>query len=104
MNDYPTLESFFGGYMHQDWADDYPDEWAALDGFLADGPPENAQTFRTEIATLLAEHPIEDDVRRIVLDDLGSFCLVEVDGWKYRDWLTALSDHAAKSIGHPQAS
>jgi len=98
------LASFFGGYMHEDWNDDYPDEWAAVDGFLADGPPENAHVFRTEIAALLAEHPIEEDVRRIVLDELGSYCLVEVDGWKYRDWLTALSNHAAKTIGHPQAS
>jgi hypothetical protein len=90
--------------MHQDWLDDYPDEWAALDGFLADGPPENAQVFRTEIAALLADHPAEEDVRRIVLDDLGSCCLVEVDGWTYREWLQALSDHAAKVTGHPRAS
>jgi hypothetical protein len=90
--------------MHPDWHDDYPDEWAALDGFLADGPPENALTFRADIAALLAEHPVEEDVRRIVLDDLGSCCLVEVFGWTYRDWLKALSDHAAKAIGRPRAS
>jgi hypothetical protein len=43
-------------------------------------------------------------VRKIVLDDLGSYLLVEEDGWKYRDWLQALADHAAKATGHPQAS
>ena len=104
MTAYPTVGSFLGGYMHQDWYDEYPDEWAALDDFLADGPPENARAFRTEIGALLTEHPAEDDVRRIVLDELGSCCLVEVGGWKYRDWLKALSDRAAQSIGHPQAS
>ena len=104
MSPYPTLARFFGAYMHEDWNDDYPDEWAAVDGFLADGPPENLQRFRAEIAALLAEHPDEDDVRRIVLDELDSYCLVEVGGWKYRDWLQALSDRAAQSIGHPQAS
>jgi hypothetical protein len=56
------------------------------------------------VAALLAEHPAEEDVRRIVLDDLGSCCLVEVFGWKYRDWLQALSDHAAKAAGRPGAS
>lgn len=104
MTSYPTLARFFGAYMHQDWADDYLDEWAAVDGFLADGPPESLQLFRSEIAALLAEYPVEADVRHIVLDDLDSCCLVEVDGWKYRDWLKALSDHAAKAVGHPQAS
>ena len=104
MTDYPMLRHFFGAYMHQDWQDDYADEWAAVDGFLADGPPENIQRFRTEIAALLAEHPVEDEVRRIVLDDLDSCCLVEVDGWTYRDWLKALSDHAAKASGHTRAS
>jgi hypothetical protein len=104
MTPYPTLEQFLGGYLHLDWHDDYPDEWAAVDGFLADGPPENIQLFRAEIASLLTEHPAEEDVRRIVLDDLDSCYLADVNGWKYRDWLKALSDQAAKAIGHPQAS
>jgi len=104
MTRYFMLGSYLGAYLHQDWYDEYPDEWAALDDFLADGPPENAQVFRADIAALLAEHPAEEDVRRIVLDELGSSCLAEVDGWTYRDWLQALSDHAAKAIGHPRAS
>jgi hypothetical protein len=104
MTRYFMLGSYLGGYMHVDWHDEYPDEWAALDGFLADGPPENAQTFSADIASLLADYPAEDDVRRIIFDDLGSGYLAEVNGWKYRDWLQALSDHAAKSVGHPQAS
>jgi CdiI immunity protein len=101
---YPTLARFFGAYLHQDWNDDYADEWAAVHAFLADGPPENAQLFRAEISSLLAEHPAEEEVRQIVLDDLDSCCLVEVDGWTFRDWLKALSDQAAKAIRHPQAS
>jgi len=101
MTDYRMLGSYLGGYPHQDWHDDYPDIWAALDGFLADGPPENAHTLRADIAALLAEHPAEEDVRRIVLDDLGSCTLVEVFGWTYRDWLKAVSDHAAQAV--PQA-
>lgn len=101
---YPTLDHFFGGYMHQDWHDDYPDEWAALDAFVAEGPPEAADLFRAEIALLLTEHPSEDDVRKIVLDDLDSYYLADVNGWKYRAWMQALSDHAAKASGHSQAS
>lgn len=104
MTQYPTLEHFFGGYMHQDWRDDYADEWAAVDGFIADGPPEDPELFRAEIALLLNRHSSEKEIRKIVLDDLDSNYLADVSGWKYRDWLQALSDHAAKAIGHPRAS
>ncbi|MFL6164050.1 MAG: contact-dependent growth inhibition system immunity protein [Jatrophihabitantaceae bacterium] len=104
MTEYPTLWHFFGVYLYEDWPDDYADEWAAVDGFIADGPPEDPQLFRAEIAALLAEHPTEEEVRKIVLDDLGSYYLVEVRGWTYRDWLQALSDHAAKSLGYPRVS
>lgn len=100
---YPTLWQFFGGYMHQDWRDDYVDEWAALDDFLADGS-DVIKDFRREIEVLLTENRSEEELRRIVLDELGSSCMVEVNGWKYRDWLQALSDHAAKATGHPRAS
>jgi hypothetical protein len=104
MIDYPTLDHFFGCYMHQDWRDDYPDEWAAVDAFIADGGPGDAKLFRAEIAELLARHPTEQEVRRIVHEELESFYLADVSGWKYRDWLQALSDHVAKATGHPQAS
>ncbi|MFL6164049.1 MAG: contact-dependent growth inhibition system immunity protein [Jatrophihabitantaceae bacterium] len=104
MTEYPTLWHFFGAYLYQDWLDEYADEWAAVDGFIADCPPEYPRLLRAEIAALLAEHPTEEEVRKVVFDDLGSCYLAEVDGWKYRDWLKALSDHAAKAIGHPQAS
>lgn len=104
MTRYPTLWHFFGAYLHEDWQDDYVDEWAAVRGFIADGPAEDAQRFQTEISMLLAEHPSEDAVRGVVLDELGSYYLVDQAGWKYRDWLRALSDHASKAVGHPQAS
>ena len=103
MTEYPTLEQFFGGYLHQDWRDDYPDEWAALDDFLEDGP-EVVDSFRREVAVVLADYESEADLRQLVLDELGSFSMVEVRGWTYRAWLQALSNHAAKAIGHPRAS
>lgn len=103
MTDYPQLWQFFGGYMHQDWRDDYVDEWAAVEGFARDAPA-RVEALRAEIATLLTQHPSEEEVREIILDDLDSYYLVEVNGWKYRDWLQALSDHVEKAVGHPQAS
>ena len=104
MTQYPTLEHFFGAYLNEDWPDDYGNEWTAVDGFIADGPPEDPELFRAEIAQLLAEHPAEEEVRKIVLDDLECGFLADAAGWKYRAWLQALSDHAARATGHPRAS
>jgi hypothetical protein len=101
---YPTLDYFFGVYMHQDWADDYVDEWAAVDAFVAENPPEAPDLFRAEIALVFAKDPTEEGIRHLLLDDFGAAAMMENRGWKYRDWLQALSDHAAKATGHPQAS
>jgi hypothetical protein len=103
MTRYPLIKRFLGAYMHQDWHDDYADEWAAVADFMHDAPDEVAP-FQSEIAALLAEHQFEDQVKSVVLDELRSCYMPDVLGWKYRDWLKALSDHAAKTIGHPQAS
>ena len=104
MTGYPTLDHFFGVYLGEDWPDDYGSEWAAVDAFVAEGPPEDPGLFRAEIARLLAVHLSEEEVRKVILDDLHSCLSPEVDGWTYRDWLQALSDHVARATGHPQAS
>lgn len=39
MKQFPALYQFLGGYLHEDWADDYPDLWHAVDDFI-DGEPE----------------------------------------------------------------
>lgn len=101
MTEYPTLWQFFGGYLNPDWPDEYANEWAALDDYLTDDP-DSGPLFRGEVKRLLAEHPSEEAVREVIFEDLGSAFLAR--GWKYRDWLQALSDHVARATGHPRAS
>jgi hypothetical protein len=103
MTEYFNLSQFFGGYLNQDWPDEYSDEWAALDEFLRDNP-NAAKEFRPEIQTLLDQRLPEGELSRVIFYDLGCGFSAEVDGWKYRDWLQALSDYAAKAVGQPQAS
>jgi hypothetical protein len=103
MTAYPTLSYFFGGYMHPDWREDHPDEWAVLDDFTR-SDPQLTTKFCQEISQLLATNPSEDELRTLLLDEYLAAAMVESLGWKYRDWLKALSDHAAKAVGHPQAS
>jgi hypothetical protein len=103
MTAYPTLRYYFGAYMHQDWREDYADEWAALDDFMRSDPHLTAN-FCQEVSQLLATSPSEDDLRTLLLDEYLAAAMVENLGWKYRDWLKALSDYAAKAVGHPRAS
>jgi len=98
------LDYFFGGYMHQDWRSDYPDEWAALDHFIRSEPEGSGAGFCKEVAELLATAPSEAELRRLLLEDFGAAAMVENRGWKYRDWIQAMSDHVAKATDHPQAS
>jgi hypothetical protein len=103
MTEYFELSQFFGGYLNEDWPDDYADEWAALDDYLR-GSPGVAPAFCKEAQALLDEHLSEEELSRVIFYDFGCAFSAEVAGWKYRDWLKALSDYVAKAVGHPQAS
>ena len=103
MTDYPMLRHFFGAYMHQDWMDDSPDEWAVAEEFVRD-EPFSVAAFAAEMEQLLANCPEEDQLRHILLYDFAAAAMMENLGWKYRDWLQAMTDHMQKAAGHPQAS
>jgi hypothetical protein len=102
MTDYPMLRHFFGAYMHQDWHDEFPDEWAAADEFVRD-EPFSVATFIAEMGQFLANCPEEEQLSYKLLDDFGAAAMVENRGWKYRDWLQAMTDHMQKTAGHPRA-
>jgi hypothetical protein len=103
MTSYPTLWSFFGGYLHEDWHDDYADEWAALDEFLADAP-DQASGFVAEAKRLLSIALTEAELREVVLDELASYIALEETDWTYRSWLEALADRAGRRVGHAGAA
>ncbi|MFL6162244.1 MAG: contact-dependent growth inhibition system immunity protein [Jatrophihabitantaceae bacterium] len=103
MNDYPTLRHFFGAYLHEDWPDEFADEWAAADGFVRE-EPQAAPNFKAEMDQLLLSYPEEHQLRHMLLYDFGAAAMMENLGWKYRDWLQAMADHVEKAAGHPQAS
>ncbi len=84
--------------MHEDWRDDYADEWSALDDFIR-SEPGGAEGFCKEAAELLATQPSEEELRHLLLDEYVAAAMVENQGWRYRDWMQALSDHAAKVNG-----
>jgi hypothetical protein len=103
MTGYPTLSYFFGGYMHPDWREDHPDEWAVLDDFMRSDPHLTTK-FCEEISQLLATDPSEDELRTLLLDEYLAAAMVENRGWRYHDWMQAVAAYIERAVGHPQAS
>jgi hypothetical protein len=56
------LGQFFGGYVHQDFADFHPSAWAAVEDFVANEPLERRQAARSELAQLLANCHTDDEL------------------------------------------
>jgi hypothetical protein len=72
--DYPTLESFCGGYLHEDFVAEYGSASKALDAFRADASQKERQDLRREAAALLkasATVPF-DSVADFIRRDLGA--------------------------------
>jgi hypothetical protein len=63
---------FFGGYVHQDFADFHSNAWEAVEDFVANEPLEDRQAARSELGQLLAnchtEQELSDAVDRVHLD------------------------------------
>jgi hypothetical protein len=97
MTEFESLRLLLGGYLHEDFNDEFGDSWRAVDGFAVN-EPEDPPHIRDEVTRLLASVSSEAELRRIVLDELGSCYLPEADGWTYRGWLEAVADRVDETL------
>jgi hypothetical protein len=84
------LVALFGGYLHQDWPDEYPDVWEAVEAFLEESPPAARGGLLTDVTGVIALDLTEVDLRRIMIYDLGAGYDPGGDGLTYSEWLTRL--------------
>jgi len=97
MKQFPALFQFLGGYLHEDWADDYPDLWHAVDDFI-DGEPEWAPRLNGEITQLLADCDTEPTLEHALVK-LGLVYHPPGDGWdSHHAWLVAVADYVEKHL------
>ena len=97
MKRYPALEQLFGGYLHEDWADDYADFAQAVDAFV-EHQPDLAPAASGEIAQLLVECDSEADLEQR-LDDLGLVYYPPGLGWSsYRSWVLAVASRLEEAL------
>ena len=90
MKQLAALELLLGAYLHEDWADDYPDLWHAVDDFT-EGEPQAAPHFRADVDQLLSERQSEQELQQ-TLRALGISYYPPGGGWEsYRAWLLAVA-------------
>ena len=97
MTQYPALEQLLGGYLHEDWGDDYTDVWQAVDAFV-DRQPSHAPAVPGEITRLLSECDSETVLEQR-LTDLGLAYYPPGLGWQsYRAWLLAVGNRVEQAL------
>lgn len=97
MTEYDVLEQLLGGYLNEDWADDYADPWQAVDDF-AHSQDDDALHLRRAIEDVIRTYPSEDALfARLV--QLGLGYRIQFHGWtSHRDWLLAVADRVEETL------
>jgi hypothetical protein len=97
MKQLEALRALLDCYLHEDWADDYPDLWHAVDDFT-DGEPNWAPRFGADVRQVLDQCHTEQEIEQL-LNRLGMVYYPPGDGWSsYRAWLLAVAAHVEKNL------
>jgi hypothetical protein len=92
-----ALELLLSGYLHEDWTEDYPSFWHAVDDFV-DGERQAAPHFRVDVDTILSQCRSEQEIQQ-ALRRLGMVYYPPGDGWEtYRTWLLAVAEYIEKNL------
>jgi hypothetical protein len=86
----PALKHLMSGYFHQDFGLVHGSPSDTVSAFARDSP-EEAADLPEEIAWVLAEFQVEDQVERY-LDQLGCEYFASPDDGGYRGWLAAIAE------------
>ena len=97
MKQLAALEHLLSGYLHEDWADDYPDLWHAIDDFI-DGDPQAAPHIPGDVQHVLARCKDEREIQHTVRQ-LGIKYYPPGGGWEsYRAFLLAVAAHVEQNL------
>ena len=91
MEPVPALDQMMGAYFHQDWHDEAADVAGVIDLYVANEEA-LAPLLPAEIDHVLATCDTEDELKRLVVDQLGGYYLADWDGGTYRGWLQQIAD------------
>ena len=84
---FDVLEQLLGCYLHQDWSDEFESDTAALQAIVESEPKEQIMAGITEIDTLLAAALSEEELRTILVDQVGCYFDPSSEQLTYEKWL-----------------
>lgn len=91
MTDFKALGTLIGGYLNEDWPEEFSDPWAAVERFVL-WEPEYAPWVSSDIRALTSQIQSDQEVSR-QLAKFGLGYAATNDGWKsYSQWLLAVAD------------
>ena len=100
---YPKLHYLFGGYFHQDWADDERIVVGSFEDvvryFKAMNPAATVSQATRELEEFMRLDLSEDALHDIVVDDLRANVYAPGLGLTYRQWLEAVLGILKKPTG-----
>ena len=82
-----ALEQLLGGYLHQDWGDEFTSDTAALHAINESEPEERIAAGIAEIDALMAAALPESELRTILVDQVGCYFDPGSEELTYEQWL-----------------
>jgi CdiI immunity protein len=93
-----ALKLLLGCYFHQDWPDEFSDEVAALEAVIRSEPEDQLAAGVDEITNLLVAQISENDLRAILIDQVGCYFDPSSEGISYVQWLERVRGRFAKAM------
>lgn len=89
--DYPALYQFFGGYVHQDWPEEFGTIEEAVRAYLINEPDDIKQKTQSELSQLIRKIETGESDETI-LEQLGCYYDPYSDGMTILGWLRLLKE------------
>lgn len=86
------LGQILGGYLHQDWGDEFESDRAALSEAVKSEPAQNIAAAISQIEFLLGAPLTERELGEFLIRPLGCYFDPSAKGMTYRQWLADVHD------------
>jgi CdiI immunity protein len=84
------LALLIGGYLNQDWPEDYAQVWDAVEAFRREEPADRVESACMQVRELLARRLDDDELQHFLIDELHCGYWPLGDGMTFSNWLVAL--------------
>lgn len=91
-HDLSAAQQLLGGYLHQDWPDEFADVDAVIDAMIDGEPAEQRRAAAAELRALVEAEPEDAALRDVLMNEAGCFYDPVADGRTDREWITELAD------------